>query len=319
MKNEKKAAEEAADLAESMNIFDKRKKLKFERIPAKEFLSLLEKDPKLVTMKLPDNIIREDHVTIAQPDGKFKLQADIYYKEKEPASKRPCVIFMHDFARGRNPILCGDRQGACFALHGLVFISLYYRPPEYSPYPAALEDLKTCVRWVRSKAKEYSIDPNMIVAFGSSAGSMSALLGAATNGDKRFEKPCGYNEFSSDINLAILNACICDVERDFKGSGVMKLMLGCTYKEAPDIYKEYSPINNIKKSMPPFLIINGDRDTGCSIEAARAIRDKALKIGVKAKLIELPGRDHGCSKHPEDLFMKLTEWKDFILDNWKKK
>lgn len=295
------------------------KKYVLEKIPDSEFLTLLEKDASLVNLKTPDSVTREDHVRIACPDGKFDLKADVYYKDKSPVKRRPCVVFMHDWAGGGNPSICGDRQGSFFAINGFVFVALYYRPPKYSPCPAALEDLKTCVRWVRSRADELSIDKDMIVAFGSSAGSQWAYMGAATNGDVKFENQCGFNEFSSDINMVMMHAGICDVVKDFgrKGKGIMDVILGCSYADNPGRYEEFSPIFNVKKNFPPLIIINGDRDSTCSIEAARNLRDKLVATGVRAELVELPGRDHGSTGFPGDLYLKLTKYRDFILSVWK--
>ena len=291
-------------------------KIKFTKIPDKEYMSSLEKVASKNGFKLPVSVTREDHVPIACPDGKFELQADIYYKNKQKSQVRPCIIFMHDWAAGKNPVLCGDRQGSFFALNDFVFIALYYRPPKYSPCPAALEDLKTAVRWIRSKAEDYSIDEDKIIAMGSSAGSQWAFMGAATNGDESFEAPCGFNEFSSEINLVMLHAAICDVVKDFKNTEIMQTILNGTYEEKPDSYMEFSPVCNVRKGMPPVIIINGDCDQGCSIEAARELRDKLDAVGSVVELVELPGRDHGSTGFPRDLFLKLNKYKEFIQANW---
>ena len=88
------------------------KKYVLEKIPDGDFLTLLEKDASLVNLKTPDSVTREDHVRIACPDGKFDLKADVYYKDKSPVKRRPCVVFMHDWAGGDNPSICGERQWA---------------------------------------------------------------------------------------------------------------------------------------------------------------------------------------------------------------
>jgi len=292
------------------------KEIKFTKIPDKEYMSLLEKGASETVFKLPASVTRKDHVPIACPDGKFELQADIYYKDTQKSQARPCIIFMHDWAAGKNPDLCGDRQGCFFALNGFVFIALYYRPPKYSPCPAALEDLKTAARWVRSKAQEYSIAADKIIAMGSSAGSQWAFMGATTNGDESFEAPCGFNEFSSEINLVMLHAAICNVVKDFKDTEMMQILFNCTYEQKPDRYMEFSPVCNVRKGMPPVIIINGDCDQGCSIEAARELRDKLDAVGGVVELVELPGRDHGSTGFPGDLFLKLNKYKDFIQANW---
>lgn len=295
---------------------NKKSELRFEKIVPKRYFSLLkEGSDELRCFKIPDCLTREDHVDIACPDGRFILQADIYYKDRKASEKRPCIIFMHDWAAGKNPAICGDRQGCYFAYNGFVFITLYYRPPKYSPCPASIEDLKICARWLRSRAEEYAIDEKMIIAFGSSAGSQLAYMAAATNGVAKFENTCGFNMYSSDINMVLMHAALCDILHDFKDSDMMHIILGSTYKENPGKYAEYSPVCNVKPSMPPVIIINGDLDKTCSIGGARALRDKLAANGVKVELTELSGRDHRSTGYPGDLFMKLEIYRDFILKN----
>ncbi len=286
--------------------------MNFEIVPEKKYLADLKLGTTHVSGKLPDGIIREDHLEIACPDGKFPLCVDLYYREKFPAKPRPCIIFMHDWAKGENPDLCGDIYGAFFALNGFLFASLYYRPPKYQICPAALEDLKTCARWARANAETYSIGQEMIVALGSSAGSQWIQMAAITNGSAEFDIDCGYNGFSSNIDMVLGNASICDPVRDFKEFENAWITMGGTYREIPGDYHKYSPYHNIHPGMPPFCLIHGTEDIACSIEGARALRDKMLECGNEIELVELPGRDHGCTRHPGDFFDKLHIWNNFI-------
>jgi len=45
-----------------------------------------------------------------------------------------------------------------------------------APFPAALEDCKCTVRWLRAHAHDYNLDPKQIGAYGNSAGGHLAML-----------------------------------------------------------------------------------------------------------------------------------------------
>ena len=144
----------------------------FEKVSDEQFLHLLKTDARQAMCKVPQSVTALDHVQIGEPEPGFPLKADVFYKTRRPAKPRPAIIFLHDWASGRNPARAGDRQGSYMALvHDWMFVPLYYRPPGMGyRAPAALKDVRTCARWLRSKADEYAIMTNGIVAMGSWGG-----------------------------------------------------------------------------------------------------------------------------------------------------
>ena len=65
-------------------------------------------------------------------------------------------------------------SSSCLTLRkGYVAISPQYRFCPKETFPAQVEDVKAAVRWVKSHAKEYNIDPERLGAVGFSAGGIS--------------------------------------------------------------------------------------------------------------------------------------------------
>src|SRR5439155_18507256 len=64
---------------------------------------------------------------------------------------------------------------------GFVAVTINYRLAGEAPFPAALEDCKCAVRWLRAHAKDYNLDADRIGAYGNSAGGHLALLLGLTN------------------------------------------------------------------------------------------------------------------------------------------
>jgi len=56
-----------------------------------------------------------------------------------------------------------------FAALGFVAVTINYRLSDEAPFPAALEDCKCTVRWLRAHAHDYNLDPKQIGAYGNSA------------------------------------------------------------------------------------------------------------------------------------------------------
>jgi len=69
----------------------------------------------------------------------------------------------------------GNREGygfiaAAFARAGIAAASIQYRIAREAPFPAAVQDAKAAVRWLRANAAAYRINPAAISALGGSAG-----------------------------------------------------------------------------------------------------------------------------------------------------
>src|SRR5262249_30853671 len=121
--------------------------------------------------------------------GGEKLLLDVYRPaEQSPGVKYPAVILIHGGGwRG------GDRRasleatlGSALAERGYVAFSGEYPLVKPSPpgkgrvngYPAAIDDCRRAVRWVREHAAEYGIEAARLGAVGDSAGGhLVSLLG----------------------------------------------------------------------------------------------------------------------------------------------
>src|SRR5207244_770671 len=117
--------------------------------------------------------------------GGTELKLDVA-RPAEGEGPFPVVVAIHGGAwRG------GDKAGlrpalAEFARHGYVAVSPQYRFCPKETFPAQVHDVKAAVRWVKTNAKKYRIDPKRIGAMGFSAGGHLALmLGVTVPNDGR--------------------------------------------------------------------------------------------------------------------------------------
>ena len=71
-----------------------------------------------------------------------------------------------------------------FRDHGFACASVNYRLAQEAPFPAAVEDCKAAIRFLRAHAGEYGYNADRIAVFGESAGGYLAVMCAVTNDDE---------------------------------------------------------------------------------------------------------------------------------------
>src|SRR5690242_13454411 len=109
----------------------------------------------------------ETGIEYANPDNQH-LQLDLA-QPAEGTGPFPTVICIHG-----GGFRAGKREGwdaVCkqLASRGYVAVTVTYRLAPKYPFPAAVEDCKAAVRWMRANAGKYHVDPNRIGATGDSA------------------------------------------------------------------------------------------------------------------------------------------------------
>src|SRR5438132_14041569 len=115
------------------------------------------------------------------PSKRWRL--DLAMKKAPHGKPRPAVVVIHGggWLEGDRSSFASRKHGVPgniedFAELGFVAVTINYRLSGEAPFPAALEDCKCAVRWLRAHAGKYNVDPKRIGAYGNSAGGHLALL-----------------------------------------------------------------------------------------------------------------------------------------------
>jgi pectinesterase len=124
-----------------------------------------------------------DHLADLTYSAKTGLQLDLAYL-KERKGPSPAVVVIHG---GCWQEMGGNRK-TCLPIafrlagQGFVVATVSYRRASDAPFPAQIHDVKCAVRWLRSQAGKYAIDPDRIAAVGySSGGHLASLLGTTAD------------------------------------------------------------------------------------------------------------------------------------------
>lgn len=175
-----------------------------------------------------------------------------------------------------------------------------------NPLGAALQlgtaesDVRRAVAFVKDHAAEYRVNPTKIALLGESAGGQLAAMAALrpdVDGSVR-----GVVAFYTPSDLAALvrtSAMIPDGVRDAVKGTLFDdlLMAGLT---------EFSPINAVSESSPPFLLIHGTDDDVVPFVQSERFCETLHSSGVACELVPVKGGGHGIRGWESS---RLTDYK----------
>lgn len=188
--------------------------------------------------------------------------------------------------------------------------------PETDIY-GMIGDVKRAIAWIKANADRYGVDPEKIVLAGGSAGGHLAQLAGYTPEHPEFTP--------EDVSGADLSVCgvvsyygFTDVMAMYQYMKVQKLedpppapvgenlgsfggmryyarfdvLFGDWPEDAPDLYQLASPITHGLPGSPPTLLIQGEQDIYCPVDATRTHYAKLAESGVPAINVTFPWTDH---------------------------
>lgn len=245
--------------------------------------------------EVPDTLKAEFDLTYGKtPEQELKL--DIY-RPKNDAVLPACVLVHGGGWTG------GDKErfralGLALAQKGYVVANVEYRLAGVAKYPAAVQDCSLAVRWVRANAKRLGVDPARVGAWGGSAGGHLVGLLAAAPAHERF-----LTAELKDTSAAVQATCVMAGPTDLTNEKFVESLrrakeksnsfqwLGKLYDDAPDLYRNASPIMHFTKTTGPILFLTGDLDNPDRDTAAIA---KLQSLRVATKQVVLKDAKHGC-------------------------
>jgi acetyl esterase/lipase len=165
-------------------------------------------------------------------------------------------------------------------------------------YPAAVQDCNLAVRFVRANASRFGLDPDRIGAWGGSAGGHLVGLMAAAPAYQKY-LPNDLRDVSAAVQASCVMAGPTDLAmekfvealRRAKEKSNSYQWLGKLYDDAPELYREASPITHFTKTTGPVLFLTGDLDNPDRDAAGLA---KLKELGVPTKQVILKDAKHGC-------------------------
>jgi len=200
---------------------------------------------------------------------------------------------------------------ARIAREGYVVASVEYRLSGEAPFPAAFDDVRTAIRWLRGQPDKFGLDPQKAVVWGASAGGQLAGLVGTACGSRAYPESAAAAGDGAAGNPELASACVQGVivfygVFDFSNlvpttekpgeatvPGVLGAYLNCSESACdPAVVAAASPITFVDANDPPFLFVHGVEDPVVSIEQSKEMQAKLKEAGVPATLIAIPGVKH---------------------------
>lgn len=197
------------------------------------------------------------------------------YLPNEGTGPFPVIVAIHGGA-----FMGGDKTGELAYLSqaldaGYAVVSINYRLSGEAIFPAAINDVKAAIRFLRANAATYNLNTDKLATWGGSAGGNLASLAATSGGVTALQDDSLGNADQSDA----VQACIdwygpinFDVMDDqFTASGVAgqvhntadspeSAYLGALITTVPDLVAACNPETYITKDDPAFFIQHGTAD-----------------------------------------------------------
>jgi acetyl esterase/lipase len=233
------------------------------------------------------------------------LTLDLYLPPKPVNGGAPVIIYVHGggwmSGHTRHSGAFENWPGvlASLAGRGYVVASLNYRLSSEAPSPAAEQDVKTAVRWLRGNAARFGIDKRHIGIWGGSAGGQLAALAGTSCGVSALEPPVAAAKapLESDCVQAVVTWYgVFDFTPLAKSGSVpppVARYLGCDAGTCSDEKVALaSAIRHIDRNDPPFLLIHGALDKTVAVSQSEKFHAALQASAVKSQLIVLPDVDH---------------------------
>jgi len=260
--------------------------------------------------------------------GGHSLLLDIVRPNPLPTNAMPAVIFIHGGAWR-----LGNKNHApirFLAERGYFVANINYRLSSEAPFPAAVEDCKCAVRWLRANAAKYNVNSSGIGVWGASAGGHLAEFLGTTSDDPRYEGTGGWTNASSRVSAVVSFFGPSDfmggIGKFRNGDGsrgnfeVVKF-LGGLPADKPDVYRDASPVTHVDKMSTPMLLVHGDQDPIVPLEQSTRMANALREAGVDMKFIVVTNGVHGfllnqmipISPRPAEIERDVVEWFDAHL------
>lgn len=236
------------------------------------------------------------------------------FTRNRPEPVLPCVVFVQGSGWMKQDVYFQVPALSKLAERGYIVAIVEYRHSGIASFPAPIVDARNAVRFLRSHAGEYGVDPDRMIVAGDSSGGHTAVFAGLRHNDDTAENhfpgvsaevkgivnyygSCGFTR--PDSNPSTPNHNLPDSPEGLE-------MGGANLRERPDLVRALSAECNIAPDtdVAPMLILHGTKDRTVNAWCSVDLYNQLKRCGKDAELFLLDGADHGGGEF----------WTDGVLD-----
>ncbi len=187
---------------------------------------------------------------------------------------------------------------------GIAWFSIDYRlAKNITDFGVAVADVQAAIRFIKSRTREYNINPNRLAIIGESAGGQLAAMAILSK-----EPAVQVNGFVGLYTPSDLVTLL--KEADFLPADLRRFVVGTPWEKLlMSQVKKLSPLQNLAPCMPPTLLIHGTADPLVPFSQSINLADRINQAGGRCELHPVPGAGHGIRWWDDQSYKaKLIQW-----------
>ncbi len=247
----------------------------------------------------------------------------------------PVVVLIHGggWSQGDKQVYRNGTVLVSLLARGYAVIAINYRLSGVAKYPAQIQDVKAAIRWVKSNAIAYKLNPDRIGAWGSSAGGhLTALL--ATSGGVNALEDFTIGDVSKNATIkaainwfgptdflqmdaqAIAQECGAASATHNSINSPESLLMGFSIKNNPVAVQLANPVYYVTADDPPMYLAHGLADCTVPYNQSKilyvALVNAKGTTDIKYELLTNSG--HGTGKfETAETINKMIDFLDIYL------
>jgi len=244
------------------------------------------------------------------------LSLDLYLPTSSDHVPYPLLVYIHggSFTRGDKRKGSGIIDIPAMTERGYVVAAVNYRQMPQYPFPAALQDIKCAIRFLRAHAEQYKLRADKIGVWGGSAGGFYAAWVGLTGHDRSFDVG-EYLEQSSEVDAVVEMFGPTDLtaKMGWLQQWLMRRAFGTSSAHDP-LLRQVSPVFYPADGAPPFLILHGEQDGAVPVEQARSLYQYLQDAGVNATLVIVNNANHNFKPTGGEISPSRDEISSLLFD-----
>ena len=289
------------------------------------------------SISFPGGVTVQRDLVYATIEGFRPLTLDLYQAaSKTKDQPRPVLLYVHG-----GGWISGDARHlkgfddfpvtlAALAAKGYVIAAVNYRLAGEAHFPAAVQDVKSALRWLRGRATDFNIDTTRMMVWGVEAGGQIAAMVGTSCGVVTLEPAADANSkapLASDCAQGVIDwagptdfaSWDADAGRDAEAAAATHLgaYLGCEPADcAPGVVRSAGPLTYVGAQTPPFFIQQGSADKLVAPAQSHKLYDalKAQRVPADIRIYADAGQDFAKDGVPDPATSNqaMADMRDFI-------